>query len=374
MRSVSTIVLLLAMAFSAMAQQKDFTINGTSEGVVDGDTVYLCQIKGFYQLIHLDSAIVKDGSYQFKGNADELRFLYVVPYHEGSFKETGLGTVLIEPGEITLKTYLSAKKKDSEVKGGVNTELWKKERALRTNSSDNEAIGKHWKVTMDSTATIDQKLAAQAAMDSLRVIQNNKMIDFIIENMPVPYCDLMLGSHFGGFNIEQKERILDAFAKNMPEAPQYKKILAENAAKAATADGQPFIDFEMADVDGKMVKMSDIVKKNKYTLIDFWASWCGPCRAEMPNVVEAYNRFHDKGFEVVGVSLDSKRDDWVKAIDKLGLPWIQVSDVKGWQCEAAAPYNVKAIPANFLIDQNGTIITSNLRGLTLVNTIASLLE
>ena len=140
------------------------------------------------------------------------------------------------------------------------------------------------------------------------------------------------------------------------------------------AEGQKFIDFSMPDPDGKSLSIGEIVKKNKLTLVDFWASWCGPCRQEMPNVVEAYNRYHAKGFEIVGVSLDNKHDAWVKAIASLNMPWPQMSDLKAWQSEGAKLYNVKAIPANVLINQKGEIVARDLRGLTLINRVGEFLK
>ena len=126
--------------------------------------------------------------------------------------------------------------------------------------------------------------------------------------------------------------------------------------------GQQYTDLEMAAPDGKMHKISELVGEGKYVLVDFWASWCGPCRAEMPNVLEAYNRFHAKGFEVIGVSFDQKKEAWVKAIGQLKMPWLQISDLKGWNCAAAPIYKIDGIPDNILIDPQGKIIDRGLRG------------
>ena len=150
--------------------------------------------------------------------------------------------------------------------------------------------------------------------------------------------------------------------------------MAERKVAEATAVGTQYTDFEMPAPDGKTIKVSDFVAKNKYTLVDFWASWCGPCRAEMPTVVKAYTDYHAKGLEVVGVSLDNDKDAWLKAISELKMPWPQMSDLKGWECEGAALYNVRSIPANVLIDQQGRIIAKDLRGVDLLNKMAELLK
>ena len=142
----------------------------------------------------------------------------------------------------------------------------------------------------------------------------------------------------------------------------------------ATAVGQKFTDFELKNLEGKAVKLSDYAGKGKVVLVDFWASWCGPCRQEMPNVVKVYNQYKDKGFEIVGVSLDQTEEAWKKGIADLGITWPQMSDLKYWQCEAAAIYGVNAIPHTVLIDKDGTIIERNLRGEKLYERIAELLD
>lgn len=116
------------------------------------------------------------------------------------------------------------------------------------------------------------------------------------------------------------------------------------------------------DPDGKSHKLSEYVGQGEWVLVDFWASWCGPCRAEMPNVVAAYEKYHGKGFEIVGLSFDKDKDEWVNAIKEWGMPWIQLSDLKYWETVAAGVYSVTGIPDNLLIDPEGTIIARGLRG------------
>lgn len=145
-------------------------------------------------------------------------------------------------------------------------------------------------------------------------------------------------------------------------------------AEQGTEIGMRYIDISLPGTDGATVSVSDYVGKNKYTLIDFWASWCPPCRAEMPNIVSAYAEYHDKGLEVVGVSLDNKKEAWTAAITALQMPWPQMSDLKGWDCEGAALYGVRSIPANVLVDQQGIIVAKNLRAEGLQQKLAELLK
>lgn len=149
---------------------------------------------------------------------------------------------------------------------------------------------------------------------------------------------------------------------------------ADAETEVAETDAPQYIDLALPGIGDNIVKVSDYVGKNKLVLIDFWASWCPPCRAEMPTVVRTYTDFHPKGLEVVGVSLDNNKDAWVKAVSELNMSWPQMSDLRGWDCEGAQVYNVRSIPANVLVDQHGRVIAKDLRGDDLYNKVAELLK
>jgi len=128
-----------------------------------------------------------------------------------------------------------------------------------------------------------------------------------------------------------------------------------------TQVGQPYIDITLPDTSGNSVSLSEYVGEG-YVLLDFWAAWCGPCRKENPNLVEAYEKYHDQGFEIFGVSFDRSKDAWLKAIDRDNITWPQVSDLEYWDSKAGEKYGIRSIPSNFLINGEGKIVEKNLRG------------
>ena len=173
-------------------------------------------------------------------------------------------------------------------------------------------------------------------------------------------------------NAEELQALYNGFTPGIQSShlgTELKKILD---AALLTGIGRPAPVFTQADTKGKPVSLSSL--KGQYVLVDFWASWCGPCRAENPNVLKSYRTYHSKGFTVLGVSLDDEKSPWMEAIKKDGLPWTELSDLKGWKNSAAVLYGVEGIPMNFLLDKNGVIIAKGLRGDDLEKKLAEFLH
>ncbi|NML38677.1 TlpA family protein disulfide reductase [Chitinophaga sp. G-6-1-13] len=216
------------------------------------------------------------------------------------------------------------------------------------------------------------KAALEAKLESLRLQRQERSKQYIAAHPESPVSvDLIADMAVIG-EYDPLEKLYRQLAPAAQQTAAGSRLAKRLEVLKRSAIGQPMIDFTQADVNGKPVRLSDF--KGKYVLLDFWASWCGPCRAENPNVLKAYNTFKDKNFTVVGVSLDDKADKWKKAIGEDKMPWMQVSDLKGFRNEVAQQYGIQAIPCSFLIDPQGIIIAKDLRGAVLHTKLAATLK
>jgi peroxiredoxin len=353
----------------ACGESEGYSIVGKAEGTVEGDTVYLCEISGGFAMNPVDSAYVKDGKFKFKGKTEGAVVRYLMPMHDGH--PVGMAVVVVE--NVPIKAVITlAGSETTVVKGGPSQQLY--ENYLEGERAFSEKLDKPYQMANNPQVSEAEREAARKTVDSLRQVMKDSHKSFIISHVPSAISDMLFGYHKDEMSQEEQDEILKLFGEKQPQYPVYKAIMAERKAGEATAVGKQYTDLEMRDPHDKLIKVSDYVGKNKLVLIDFWASWCGPCRQEMPAVLKTWLDFQDKGFQIVGVSFDNNHESWHEAIHELKLGWPQMSDLKGWESEGAKVYNVRAIPSNVLIDQKGKIIAKDLRGKDLYNKVSELLK
>ena len=320
-----TYLLAVAAVFTACnSGNNGYTVTGTVEGAADGDTVYLETVEG-RQFVKLDSAVIKDGTFTFKGTQD-----------------------------TAVNRYISYK---AEGKDGAANGLNKQMMTIYESMSD-------------TTLTDEQREAKSKEMENLENSMISAIKAGINKNITNPVGVLLLKQNYYYMDVADLDPLMPQIPAAYDNDEAIVKIKNNVEKMKATAVGQKFTDFEMQTPEGKTVKLSDYVGKGKVVLVDFWASWCGPCRREMPNLVEAYAKYKNKNFEIVGVSLDQSADAWKEAIKKLNITWPQMSDLKYWNCEGAQLYAVSSIPHTVLIDGEGTILARGLHGDELQEKIA----
>lgn len=365
--SILFILAALFMSQGVFAQKEGFRINASVDDCENGDTVYLCKMEGFFNMIPLDSTYVSNHAFGFTGSIEGADLRFVCMMHSGKTKH--LSSVVLENADF----QLDIKDGKETIIGGPSTALYKEfeegtEAAYGSNSIELR------KIATDTTKTVAEREAANTELDKIHKRVVDYKYSFVLNHIPSNISDMLLPYLYNEVSEEQLNDILKRMESVDSKLPNYQGILAERATAKATAIGSVYTDLAGTSPEGNVVKVSDYIQSNAYTMIDFWASWCGPCLKEMPWVVKAYEAYHDKGFEIIGVSLDNNKDSWLKAISRFNMPWPHMCDLKGWDSSAAKTYNIKAIPANVLIDKEGRIVAKDLREQELLDTLEKLLK
>ena len=353
-----------AMALTACSNDPAYKISGTIENVADGEFVFLQEAKG-REMVKLDSAVVTAGAFTFEGRQDEVvnRYITYTP-KEGRGPRVDF---FLENGNIAVVMGENA-----SVTGTPNNDIYQ---AYKTEAA---ALNKEMRALYEQTkaegVSEEQKAEIEKQYEELDAKLTDLTFQTIDANITNPVGIHLWPGNSYSMELEQLQALAAKVPAEYQSNERIAKLLSRIEVLAKTAVGQKFTDFTLPDTEGNPMTLSNIIAKNKYTLIDFWASWCGPCRREMPNVVAAYKEYNKKGFGIVGVSLDSDAEAWKKAIKDMDMTWDHMSDVKGWQCEGAALYGVNSIPATVLVAQDGTIIARNLRGEAIKEKLAELLK
>ncbi len=351
---------------AACSSEPHFVIKGDIKGS-DSITFYL-QKREAGKTITIDSALSRKGIFTMKGGS--------IDYPQ---------MVQLVAGNTRKRTSFYLENKKITITGSLDSLFKAKVTGSKTEDEYQAFVNSNKPLTDLYSKTYQEYQAASQAGDTARVALLEKRADSIqtemtnlqknfVKDNPSSYVSpSILGSLSYEMEPNDIETMINGLDTSLVVLPQIQVLKDRVAIMKSVSIGHKAPDFTMNDVNGNPISLYSKIG-SKLLLIDFWAAWCGPCRQENPNVVKIYNEFHKKGFDIFGVSLDQSRDEWVKAIADDKLTWTQVSDLQYWNNEAAKLYAVNAIPANFLLDENGIIIAKNLRGQDLYNKVKEVLE
>lgn len=357
---LTTLFISLAMLLSC--QNSDYVITGTTNGLENGDTLILTT--DLNANTPLQKVVVNDGMFELKGHIDSVALcvLYVANQPDVNI------SFFLEPAEI--KVSLSTAAKECKVSGTEANEAWQ---LLNEKTAQyNEKMQKTIQAVYQPGGSSDIPEEVMLQLQSLE----KEMIEHILQTAEQNIGNEMgyfVVTHFEDDNYFTASRRMSLIEK-MPA--QFKeriaiKRLVETLKSAKNSDkGAHIEDFFLPDLDGKETSVMSIIRENKLTVIDFWASWCGPCRQEMPNMVDLYKEFQSKGLAIIGISLDEDKERWEQAVKAMNMQWPQLSDLRGWQSSAAQLFQIKAIPQTIIVDQQGVIVEKGLRGQQLKQFVA----
>ena len=362
--------------FLASCHTPSYTLTGNLLGFNDGDTVYLSTLdqRNFnsdgktYKDILIDSCIVKNGQVYFEGRQDSTIQAVMKSYKNGKLNKF-TQSFFLENGNLVAKSdsiYWS-------LTGSIHNDIYQKyldeitPHLLKANELSN-------KLMEDATLTAEERNAYRTKIKEEFESINPIIQRYFEGNLNNPVGLELFSTIRLKYDIRKQKELVDHFHALWPNDGFVAKDKERIDTQLKSIIGEKFIDYTMQTPEGKEVKLSDFVSKNKYTLVDIWASWCTPYPSIKPHLEAAYQTYKDKGLEIVGVSLDTDATEWQSAIQKWGIPWPQMSDLKGWKSEAITRYAIGSIPHLTLIAQDGTIVARNIKARDLNEELEKLLK
>ncbi|MDK2853084.1 MAG: hypothetical protein PWQ38_1349 [Proteiniphilum sp.] len=359
-----------ALILISCQNANEYTIKGTvANPDFEGTSVYLQEMTDD-AMVTTDTAVVENGQFTFRGAADAARLRFILLDESVAPRQENRIPVLLEPGRLKVSFDSVVTVSGSKVNEAY-TDFRAKQRELGLQMR--KVVERYNRARASGTVTQELEAEINDSYDSI----SNQMImlnfDFIKENIGNDLGQYSFMASSSMFEPEQQREILDLADADFKSDKNIQRVIKrlENLEKVAI--GKKFVDFTLKDTEGNDVSLSDYAGQGKYVLVDFWAAWCAPCRQEMPNLVAAYDRYKSKGFEVVGVSLDQDRSQWLDGISQMNMTWPQMSDLMYWDSPVVDLYAIQGIPHTILLDKEGMIIEKNLRGEALVAKLEELM-
>ncbi|HTN35870.1 MAG TPA: redoxin domain-containing protein [Arachidicoccus sp.] len=360
---MGALLTLLMSSLSVFSQKLPFTVQGEIAGLPDGE-LYLGF--GTFGTMKADTVTANNGTFEFKDSIKEPCFAMLFN-HDYSVKVD----MYLDSGKILVKGNMDSAYNYTVSGSPVVNEYSDYNSRQQISRIPVQQVYEKWMAAYnkgDSAAADQYKAAFEKARLEQSDFSQKLQLSYIQQHPNSIAAAWELLHYIKDSNLDESIGYFNAFSKQVQSSDQGKELSTRIATLSRVQVGHAAPGFGQADTTGKEIHLADY--KGKYVLVEFWASWCGPCRAESPNVLNAYSKFHKNGFDVLSVSLDHDKQNWLDAIKKDGLLWQQVSDLKGWKNEVATLYGINAVPANFLVDPKGNIIAQNLRGEALQEALA----
>ena len=357
--------ILFSVALLTACQSNSYKLSGTAEGLSEGDTLYVT--RDMETGIPSDTVIVKDGKFSLSGTVDTITLCMIYSAARNEIN----APFFMESGNISI--HLSEKPGASRVGGTLCNDQWqtlndsvivigKEINRIAEHIYGNNLTEEEQQKGMEQIDRLNQRFAGVVVKAAEKNI-DNEFGYFLLTYYPEELID-----------NDTRARLIKELPAEKRQRSPIKQMEQALAAASKTAEGATINDFSQPTLDGTELSIMSEVSSHRVTVIDFWASWCGPCRQEMPFMIQMYDKYKDKGLGIVGVSLDNDHDAWMKGTEQLGIKWPQMSDLKGWENAVAQQFNITSIPHTIVVDQKGTILRRGLRGEALEAFIAEQLK
>ena len=357
MKKIIFFVLTVVCALTACTDKNAYTLTGTfATKDQDGTIVYLQQLDSLFR-VHgiIDSVKVENSKFVFKGIAKELPVVQIVTV-KYSVEPV---EYIVEKGKIEIN-YDSELK--ATVKGTALNDKYQQFESARDSmfAKGMSAYQKFEDLKKSGNLTPEQFQEFNESSTQLRDSVSKLCYDFIKPYMATPAGQYFFIDNSFYIKDDQQKDIISSAPSDFINLKYIQNLKKGVESREATSVGKQFTDVKGFNLDGKKVSLSDYAGKGKVVLVDFWASWCGPCVESIPDLVPVYQEYKKKGLEIVGISLDERKEDWKKAVKDLNITWPQISNLKGWNEDCSVAYGVFAIPQTVLIDKDGKIIERNI--------------